>query len=293
MGHEFCGWVEEALNTRAHWTRGQAVIAHALVHCDRCPACMRGDTNLCEHRQVFGMQRPGAFAEFVAVPERVLLPWPESLSGLTAVFAEPLANGVNAMRQGLSGRKSRVVVIGAGPIGLMCVFAARQIYGSEVIVADRIPERVRTARRLDATLAINVLEESLADAVRKQWGGHGAEYVVDAVGSSETKDLSINLAEPGGTIVWVGLHEDRIDLHSYGLTLHQKSVVGTYSGSMADLESAVRLLLAGKLDTSWATQFPFDEGGAAFQTMLRPEQGSIKAILQLHDGAARGNGRPH
>jgi threonine dehydrogenase-like Zn-dependent dehydrogenase len=293
MGHEFCGWVEEARNTGAHWTRGQAVIAHALVHCDRCPACMRGDTNLCEHRQVFGMQRPGAFAEFVAVPERVLLPWPESLSGLTAVFAEPLANGVNAMRQGLSGRKSRVVVIGAGPIGLMCVFAARQIYGSAVIVADRIPERVRAARRLDAALAINVLEESLADAVRKQWGTHGAEYVIDAVGSSETKNLSINLAEPGGTIVWVGLHEDRIDLHSYGLTLHQKSVVGTYSGSMADLESAVQLLRAEKLDTSWATQFPFDEGGAAFQAMLRPDQGSIKAILQLNDGAARGNGRPH
>jgi L-iditol 2-dehydrogenase len=262
------------------------------VHCGRCPACLRGDTNLCEYRQVFGMQRPGAFAEFVAVPERVLVPWPENLSGLAAVFAEPLANGVNVMRQGFSGRKSRVVVIGAGPIGLMCVFAATQIYGSEVIVADRIPERVRAALRLGAAIAINVLEESLADAVRKQWGRHGAEYIIDAAGNSETKNLSINLAEPGGTIVWVGLDEDRIDLHSYGLTLHQKSVVGTYSGSMADLESAVQLLRAGKLDTSWATQFPFDQGSAAFQAMLHPEQGSIKAILQLHDGAARVNGRP-
>ncbi len=292
MGHEFCGWVEEAHNTRAHWSRGQAVIAHALVHCGRCSACLRGDTNLCEHRQVFGMQRPGAFAEFVAVPERVLLPWPENLSGVTAVFAEPLANGVNAMRQGFSGRKSRVVVIGAGPIGLMCVFAARQIYGSEVIVADRIPERVRAACRLGAALAINVLEESLSNAVRKRWGIQGAEYIIDAVGSSETKTLSINLAEPGGTIVWVGLHEDRIDLHSYGLTLHQKSVVGTYSGSMADLESAVQLLRAEQLDTSWATQFPFDEGDSAFQAMLRREQGSIKAILQLHDGASGTNGGP-
>jgi threonine dehydrogenase-like Zn-dependent dehydrogenase len=293
MGHEFCGWVEDARNTRTHWTGGRAVIAHAMVHCGRCPACLRGDTNLCEHRQVFGMHRPGAFAEFVAVPERVLLPWPENLSGSTAVFAEPLANGVNAMRQGASGRKSRVVVIGAGPIGLMCVFAARQIYGSEVIVADRIPERVRAARLLGAALAINVLEESLADAVRNQWGIQGAEYVIDAVGSSETKNLSVNLAQPGGTIVWVGLHEDRIDFQSYGLTLHQKAVVGTYSGSMADLESAVQLLRAGKLDTSWATQFPFDEGGAAFQAMLRPEQGSIKAILRLNNDETRTNRSPH
>jgi L-iditol 2-dehydrogenase len=292
MGHEFCGWVEDARNPIGHWARSQAVIAHALVHCGRCPACLRGDTNLCEHRQVFGMQRPGAFAEFIAVPERVLLPWPESLSGRTAVFAEPLANGINAMRQGFSGRKSRVVVIGAGPIGLMCVFAARQIYGSEVIVADRIPERAEAARLLGAALAVNVLEESLADAVRRRWGSQGAEYVIDAVGSSETKNLSISLVEPGGTIVWVGLHEDRINLQSYGLTLHQKSLVGTYSGSMADLEKSVQLLCGGKLDTSWATQFPFDQGGAAFQAMLRPEHGSIKAILQLNDGAAHANGRP-
>lgn len=291
MGHEFCGWVEEARNPKGHWTRGQAVIAHALVHCGACFACLRGDTNLCEHRQVFGMQRPGAFAEFVAVPERVLLPWPENLSGFTAVFAEPLANGINATRQGFNGRRSRVVVIGAGPIGLMCLFAATQIFGSEVIVADRIPGRVEAARILGAVDSVNVLEENLAKAVRRHWGIHGAEYVIDAVGSSETKNLSVNLAEPGGTIVWVGLHEDHIGLQSYGITLHQRSVVGTYSGSMADLEKSVQLLSAGGLNTGWATQFPFAQGDVAFQSMLHPEQGGIKAILQVNDGVARANGR--
>ncbi len=291
MGHEFCGWVEAAKNTLGRWSEGQPVIAHALVHCGLCYPCLRGDTNLCLHREVFGMQRPGAFAEFIAVPERVLIPWGNDLPPDTAVFAEPLANGINAMRQGSSGRRSRVVVIGAGPIGLMCLFAARKIYQSDVIVADRIAERVDAARLLGADMAVHVPGQNLAAAMHQHWGGAGAEYVIDAVGSSETKKNSIALAEPGGTIVWVGMHDDLIQFNSYGLTLDQKTLAGTYSGSMSDLEQAVQLLSTEHLDTSWASRFPLDEGRAAFQAMLRPKRGSIKAILQLNNGHASPNGR--
>lgn len=293
MGHEFCGWVEATRNTRNRWPDGQAVIAHALVHCCQCPPCQRGDTNLCVHRQVFGMQRPGAFAEYVAVPERVLIPWRDDLPADTAVFAEPLANGINALRQGSSGRRSRVVVIGAGPIGLMCLFAAKKIYHSDVIVADRIIERVDAARLLGADLAVHVPGQSMADAMHHHWGGAAAEYVIDAVGSSETKKISLELAEPGGTIVWVGMHDDLIHCSSYGLTLHQKTLAGTYSGSMSDLTQAIQLLATEHLDTSWVSRYPLEDGMAAFQAMLQPTRGSIKAILQLNNGTTSPNGRRH
>jgi threonine dehydrogenase-like Zn-dependent dehydrogenase len=239
------------------------------------------------------MQRPGAFAEYIAVPERVLVPWGNDLPADSAVFAEPLANGINAMRQGSSRRRSRVIVIGAGPIGLMCLFAAKKIYQSDVIVADRIVERVDAARLLGADMAVHVPGQSLAAAVHQHWGGDGAEYVIDAVGSSETKKNSIELAEPGGTIVWVGMHDDLIHLNSYGLTLHQKTLAGTYSGSMGDLEQAIQLLSTEHLDTSWATRFPLERGSAAFQAMLRPTRGSIKAILQLNNGITSLNGNRH
>src|ERR1700744_5348159 len=94
MGHEFCGHVAEVGGAGSNGFRGQRVIAHALVHCGECSACLRKDTNLCVRRQVFGMHRPGAFAEFVAVPERVLIPWPGDLPAVAAVFAEALANGI-------------------------------------------------------------------------------------------------------------------------------------------------------------------------------------------------------
>jgi threonine dehydrogenase-like Zn-dependent dehydrogenase len=280
MGHEFCGQVEQVHGAQAERLKGRRVIAHALVHCGECSACLRGDTNLCVRRQVLGMDRPGAFAEYVAIPERVLIPWPEDLPAATAVFTEPLANGINAMRQGSNARRSRVVVIGAGPLGLMCLFAAKRLYQASVMVSDRIPERLDAALMLGADLTVHASRQDLATETLKYWAGERAEFVIDAVGSSETKLLSLDLVEPGGRVVWVGLHEDRIELNSYELTLGQKCVSGSYSGSMDDLKQAAQLLASGVFETGWATRYTLEEGEAGFRDMLKGERNKIKAILQ-------------
>jgi threonine dehydrogenase-like Zn-dependent dehydrogenase len=287
MGHEFAGFVEYAKNTEKRWPEGCRVLSHALVHCGTCAACSRGDTNLCKRRQVFGMQRPGAFAEYVAVPERVLIPLPENVALNTAVFAEPLANGINAMRQGANARRSRVIVIGAGPIGLMCLIAAKRLYRSTVVMADRIPERLEAARALGADLTVNVLDRSLEDEVRTYWSDEGAEFVVDAVGSYDTKRQTIDLSEPGGAVVWVGLQLDLVQLSSYAITLGQKTVSGTYSGSMQDLHQAVQLLSSEPVDVSWAKRYPIDDGKTAFMDMLQSSGGNIKAILHLDNDRSR------
>jgi threonine dehydrogenase-like Zn-dependent dehydrogenase len=283
MGHEFCGQVEEVRGAKAGGLKGRRVIAHALVHCGECSACVRGDTNLCIRRQVFGMHRPGAFAEYVTAPERVLIPWPDGLPAATAVFAEPLANGINAMRQGPMARRSRVVVIGAGPIGLMCLFAAKRVHQSSVVISDRIPERLDAARMLGADLTVDALHQNLGSETQKYWGGERAEFVIDAVGSSEAKLLSIDLVEPGGMVVWVGLHEDLIQLNSYALTLGQKCISGSYSGSVDDLRQAAQLLAAGDFETSWATRYALEEGEVGFREMLLGKGNKIKAILQFQE----------
>jgi threonine dehydrogenase-like Zn-dependent dehydrogenase len=283
MGHEFCGQVEAASGAGADELIGRRVISHAMVHCGRCRACLRGDTNLCAGRQVFGMHRPGAFAEYVAVPQRVLIPWPDDLAAATAVFAEPLANGINAMRQGPNARKSKVVVIGAGPIGLMCLFAAKSLHHSSVVVSDRLPERLDAARLLGADLTVNAVHQSLDSEIDNYWGGERAEYVIDAVGTAETKRLSLDLVEPGGTAVWLGLHEDLMSLNSYALTLGQKCVAGSYSGSLEDLKQAVRLLASERFDTSWTTQYRLEEAEGGFRELLNNERKRVKAILRFHD----------
>jgi len=282
MGHEFCGYIEEVRGPKSNWTEGQRVIAHALVHCGRCTPCLRRDTNLCVNRQIFGMHRPGAFAEYVAVPQQVLIPWPEGLPGTTAVLAEPLANGINVMRQSPAGRKSRVLVIGAGPIGLMCVFAAKQLHGSSVVVSDMIPERLNAARILGADKTVNIGLQDLLQETKEYWSGNAPELVIDAVGSAKTKLLSLELVENGGGVVWVGLHEDAMQLNSYALTLGQKSVSGSYSGSFDDLQQAALLLASEAMDTSWTTQYPLEKGEAGFRDMLLGKGDKIKAVLDIY-----------
>jgi threonine dehydrogenase-like Zn-dependent dehydrogenase len=228
------------------------------------------------------MHRPGAFAEYVAVPQHVLIPWPEGLPGTTAVLAEPLANGINAMRQSPAARKSRVLVIGAGPIGLMCVFAAKQLYGSSVVVSDLIPERLNAARIVGADKTVNIELQDLSHQMKEYWSGNAPELVIDAVGSAKTKLLSLELVESGGGVVWVGLHEDAIQLNSYALTLGQKSVSGSYSGSFDDLQQAALLLATGALDTSWITQYPLEKGEAGFHDMLFGKGDKIKAVLDIY-----------
>jgi L-iditol 2-dehydrogenase len=283
MGHEFCGYIEEVRDPKSNWTKGQRVIAHAIVHCGLCAPCLRGDTNLCINRQIFGMHRPGAFAEYVAVPQQAVIPWPEGLPGATAVLTEPLANGINAMRQSAAVRKSRVLVIGAGPIGLMCIFAAKQLYGSSVIVSDLIPERLNAARIIGADKTVNIGLQDLAPEMKEHWSGNAPELVIDAVGSARTKLLSLELVEPGGGVVWLGLHEDEMQLNSYALTLGQKSVSGSYSGSFNDLQQAALLLASGAMNTSWTTQYPLDRGEAGFRDMLLGTSDKIKAIFNIYE----------
>lgn len=282
MGHEFCGYIEEVRGKNSRWIVGQRVIAHAVVHCGQCAACLRGDTNLCGARQIFGMHRPGGFAEFVAVPARVLIAWPEGIPGTTAVLTEPLANGINAMRQAPTARKSRVLIIGAGPIGLMCIFAARQLYGSSVVVSDLISERLEVARTVGADMTVNVALQNLAHEAREYWSGHAPEFVIDAVGSAETKRHSLELLEPGGAAVWLGLNEDLMHLHSYPLTLEQKSVSGSYSGSFNDFEQAAQLLAAGTLNAGWITPYSLEDAEAGFRDMLLGGGGRIKAVFNMN-----------
>ena len=280
MGHEFCGVVDEVGAAVEGFSLGQKVVSNALVPCGRCVRCGRGDPHLCASRQIFGMNRQGAFAEFVNVPARCLLPWPENLPAEAACLAEPLANGVHVARLVGHMRPKTVLVIGAGPIGLMCLGAARQMLGADVLVSDLNERRLTFARAQGAAEIIPGRSRDPVEATRALTGGEGADVVIDAVGAAATKRQSVHAARPGGAAVWIGLHENPMPLDSYDVTLPEKHVIGSYAATMEDMRAALDLMARGRIDpTPWVQQFPIERGPEAFRRMLAPQGDDVKAVI--------------
>ncbi|MBI3878254.1 MAG: alcohol dehydrogenase catalytic domain-containing protein [Verrucomicrobia bacterium] len=272
MGHEFCGVVEST---------GQRVVSNSLVPCGACVRCHRGDTHLCAHRQIFGMHRPGAFAEYVNVPARCLIPWPEGLPAEAACLAEPLGNGVHIVNLTRHLPMQSVLVIGAGPIGLMCQQAFQVLRAARVFVADLSEERLQVAVTLGANRVIRSRQEDVVQVLRVLTDGEGVDVVVDAVGATATKKQSLAAVRPGGAVVWIGLHENTMTLDSYDITLPEKQVLGTYAVTLTELRRAVDLMATGQVDvTSWVQTFPLDRGVEAFRRMLAAQGADIKAVIK-------------
>lgn len=280
MGHEFCGVIQNVGADVKGWKVGDRIVSNSLVPCNDCVRCTRGDTHLCADRQIFGMHRPGAFAEYVAVPDHCLLDWPDGLDAQAACLAEPLANGVHIVN--LVGKEDvdNVVVIGAGPIGLMVLQAFKALTSAKVWVGEINPARLEAAKACGADHIVNVAADDILEIVRESTAGEGADVVIDAVGSSVTNKTGLALTRPGGSLVIVGLHEDSCSLPSYQITLPEKRVLGSYAASMDELRTAIDLLASGKIHTSsWVKEFDLEDGVTAFNRMLSAEGSDIKGVI--------------
>ncbi|HEU4387172.1 MAG TPA: alcohol dehydrogenase catalytic domain-containing protein [Blastocatellia bacterium] len=280
LGHEFCGVVDEIGIGVDSLARGQQVVSHSLFGCGVCVRCKRGDAHLCGTRQLFGMTRQGGFAEYVTVPEKCVVSWPDHLSGSIASLSEPLANGVHVVGLSRSVAPSVVAIIGAGPIGLMCQQAFQCLTTADVLVADLAPKRLEAAKKLGAAELIKPPEDDFVTRVLALTGGDGADVVVDAVGNAISKQQSLRATRSGGIAVWIGLHDNTITFDSFDVTLAERRIQGSYAASLEELKIAVDLLAGGRVDgTSWIKTFPLGEGVEAFGRMLAAKDDDIKAVL--------------
>jgi L-iditol 2-dehydrogenase len=280
LGHEFAGKVVAVGPGVAGFAPGQKVVANSLAGCGACVRCRRGDTHLCADRQLFSMHRPGALAQYVSAPVSALLPWPDGLPAEAAALAEPLGNGIHMARLVEHLRPQTALVIGAGPIGLFAQQALQALLGCRVWVTDLSPERLAVAERVGATTFRAGRDVDLAAVLRDATEGEGADVVIDAVGAEATKRQSLSAARPGGAAVWIGLHQNAVQIDSYDVTLAERQVFGTYATNNRDIAEALDLMASGRVDaTSWTTPFPLESGVEAFHRMLRAEGDDIKAVV--------------
>ncbi|MFZ4509013.1 MAG: zinc-dependent alcohol dehydrogenase [Fimbriimonas sp.] len=277
LGHEFCGEVVAVGPSVSKLKVGDRVVSNSVIPCGDCGICRRGLGHACPNRRLFGMQLPGAMAEYVAVPERVTIPWHPELSAAQAAMAEPLGNGMHVA--GLAGPTGpeKAVVFGAGPIGLMCMMALRAVHGSEVVMVDTNPDRLVVAERLGA---VKTLKPDQLDEIKAWTDGDGADVAVDAVGAQATKLGAVHAVRNGGAAIWIGLHANEDPFPAYDLVLTEKRVLGSYATTQEELAGGLELVRQGKIDvSSWTSEFTLEQGVEAFHQMLTPGSGDLKAVL--------------
>jgi L-iditol 2-dehydrogenase len=281
MGHEFAGTVAALGEGVTGLREGDRVVVNSLVHCGACDLCRRGLTHLCRHRQVFGMHRPGAFAELVAAPAGIVFPMPEGMTAVQGALVEPLANGIHVLSLAAGNPMETVLVIGAGPIGLMCLQAARQRGAQRVAVSEPHPGRRQVALALGAEAAWDPRKAGLAQEIERFTGGQGVDLVIDAVGSAATKRDSVTVARPGGDIVWIGLHGDEVTFPSFELILAERRLSGSYGAGDADIRTAIQWLAEGRVQTEpWVETVALSRGAEAFFAALRQEGDAVKVVLE-------------
>lgn len=259
LGHEATGIVERGR------FEGRRVTMNPIAFCGQCRYCLSGRQNLCSNRTMIGMSRPGAFAQYVAVPEQCLIALPDDFPAVAAALTEPAATALHAVNLGLRAlfeplTSARALVIGAGSIGMLIALVLRHMGVRELHMCDTNPLRRQGAA---AIAGVNVFDpaESVPEA-------DSFDVVFDAVGANATRKTSIECVAPNGVIVHVGLLQAEGPMNVRKLTLAEVTFVGVYTYSQRDLQVAADLLYEKALgDLSWVGTRPLSQGSQAFKDL--------------------------
>jgi threonine dehydrogenase-like Zn-dependent dehydrogenase len=270
MGHEFAGTVEAVgEGVDAKWLGRRAAI-NPIVGCWKCQYCLSARRNLCPDRKLIGVAMPGGFASYVAVSERCLLDMPIRMDARLGALVEPLANGVHAMRKGWPEGATTAVVIGAGTIGLACMQAALLQRAAKVTVVELHPKRREHALRLGA-------HEAVGDA--KRLSGT-VDVVVDAAGTQATRLLALDLLNPGGSAIFIGMHADDSSLPWRRVIRGNHAIRGVFAYEDLDFQHALDLLADGRVGIGDLTEIlPLERGPAAFAELAAGPTADIKVFL--------------
>ncbi|RYI33147.1 MAG: galactitol-1-phosphate 5-dehydrogenase [Acetobacteraceae bacterium] len=272
MGHEAAGEIVSVGAAIDGWKAGDRVTFDSTIFCGACAYCARGEINLCDDRQVLGVscaeyRRQGAFAEFVAVPARVLCALPEGLNYERAAMVEPVSVAVHAARRAGVGPGDRVAVIGAGMIGLLVVQVLKA-RGAEVVAVDIDPRK----REIAADLGADQTAESVA--------GLDLDAAIEAVGIPATVEMAIASVRKGGKVVLVGNLSPRVEIPLQAVVTRELTLYGSCA-SQGDYPESLDLIASGRVrvDGMISMTVPLEEAAEAFDRLSRGEPGLMKVMV--------------
>jgi L-iditol 2-dehydrogenase len=287
MGHEASGQIVATGPRVTRWRAGDRVTFDSTISCGQCPYCRAGQVNLCDHRRVVGVAPPeyrqhGAFAEYVALPARILYALPDLLTYEQAAMIEPVSIAIHAVQRVKIVSTDTAVVVGSGMIGLFVIQALRWAGVARVIAVDLEDKRLALARELGATETINSGGGDAVAEIMRLTGGRGADLAFEVVGISPTLNLALAALRRGGSAVLVGNLSAKTDFPMQAVVTRELTVYGTCS-SAGEYPLCLDLIARGviRVEPMISAVAPLAEGVAWFERLSAKDGGKyMKVILQ-------------
>jgi 2-desacetyl-2-hydroxyethyl bacteriochlorophyllide A dehydrogenase len=274
LGHECAGRIDALGAGVEGWNVGDRVTVRPNFGCGTCERCREGRDNICSHSRGLGVTADGCLAEYIVAPARYLFPLPAGMRFEEGTLIEPLAVAERAVRRAEVGRGDRILVLGAGTIGLFSVRCA-VFAGAEVVVCDPIEERLAMARKLGARYA--VVHEAELDGLRQ--GEFDA--VIETAGVSVTVPVAVRRARPGGRVVLTGIPMDAATLETRWIVWRELEIHGSFIYDAEDFARAAARIQDGSIRVLDLVthRFPFDQVSDAFELIAR--RGGLKALIKI------------
>ncbi len=285
MGHEAAGAIE-AVGAGVNDCRpGDRVTFDSTIFCGTCCYCAQGRVNLCDHRRVLGVscqeyRQNGAFAEYVAVPRRILMPLPVEVTFERAAMVEPLAIALHAVHRSPVALNANAVVVGTGTIGLLLVQILKAAGCAKVIAVDLDEGKLEQAARFGATDCLLAKMENVPAVIAKITGGRGADAAFEAVGAAASFKTAVACLRKGGALTLVGNLASQIDLPLQLVVTREISLHGSCA-SAGEYEACLDLIARGAVDVDSliGAVAPLSEGAAWFDRLYKEEPGLGKVVL--------------
>lgn len=283
LGHEGAGVVAAIGRDVKRLREGDRVVLFPAAYCGACRFCLQGRHSLCDRSKVYGMARDGALAEYVAAPERAVIPLPDAVPfEIGAIVTDGVATPFHALRsRGALRAGETVAVFGCGGLGTHAVMLARLMGAARIAAVDVDEKALARVRALGADAAIDMRQGDPAKAIRAAFG-RGADLALEFVGLPETVEAAIRSLDKAGRAVISGVGMGRAALPPLlAFVGREQAVLGSFGMDRADIEDLLALVAAGRLDLSGSisARYPLAEANAALQQLAAKTAGVVRIVV--------------
>lgn len=250
MGHEFCGTIEKAGEGVPGFTKGDRIVMATSISCGECLYCKKGWTNLCIHLAPMGYFYNGGMAGYTVIPARAIknghvVKVPPDLKADYAALAEPLSCAVNSVEKCRIGQGDTVLVMGAGPMGILNACAAGYAGAGKIIMTEVNRSRLEQAAAFQVDLLLDAEEENIQEIIMQETGGYGADTVIVSAPAAAPQEEALSLVRKNGTVcLFASLPSGRSHLNLDSRLIHYNEirVTGSSDSTAGHVKKAIGML---------------------------------------------------